>query len=238
MKNIKIIKLLVLLLLSLTLLKDVTAFELQPKRIDGDCNKGIVIESIPEKNVRDIDRYKNFSTAPSAIKVKFKDEKTGKVLNAIIGSDDLYYFIYKDKGIVKKEDYLQYIEENTNKPLEVNLETLEKIFKTGKSNRSRDYYEKNIFFDVPLTFEQLGVKNEIELLNKYFCMSETFGGLKGKYDKQYNFNPAFIALLIDLGYEVVWGCYRPVLGITTYSFISGTNIGTYNGDYIRESRDR
>ena len=73
-----------------------------------------------------------------------------------------------------------------------------------------------------MTFGQLGIKSEEEFLEKYFDFNyaKGSGNLKSEYYEKYTREPAFIALLIDLGYDVVWGDYVPNLNISTESFIS------------------
>ena len=176
---------------------------------------------IPEKKVRNEDRYKNSSTAQSCIKVILLDHKTGDTVNAIFGNEEFARLIAKKYGLLidKKgrlkdqkayiqflnKEYLEYMLKNGDKPIDIDMD-IEKLKKSSK-----------YIFDRPVTFEQLNINSEQELLEKYFDFDyiKGKGTLKVEYYEKYTRNPSFIALLIDLGYYVTWGDIAPVLTIST-----------------------
>ena len=181
---------------------------------------------IPKKNVQNEDRYKNTSSSESCIKVIIKDSKTGESVNAIFGNEQFARILAQKRGLIDKQgkikrqedyinflnkDYLNYMIENEDEPINIDID-IEKLRKS----------KPNLIFDKPLTFEQLNVKNEQELLEKHFDFNYTKGHgiLKKEYYEKYTSNPAFIALLIDLGYDVVWGDFVFNLNIYTEPFNS------------------
>lgn len=194
----------------------------------GDSNfaiekKGAEMTSI-NKCVDNIDRLKNISTAPSAIKVQFRE--ADKNVNGIVRNDDLFNFLIEEKVVKSSDDYIRYMTVNGKQPLEIDLnafkKSLGKRWCRGRSLKGKEYFAQYIVFEAPMTFQQLRVEDESELLKKYFVFDYTkgLGTLKNEYYEKYTRNPAFIALLIDLGYDVVWGDYVPNLNIYTKPFIS------------------
>jgi len=176
------------------------------------------------KKVTDKDRYLNCSSSPSAIKIIFQDEESGKIINAVMRSDDLLNFLKKEKRITI-QNYIEFMLKHENTAILVNLRNLEYMLGKrwlGNNARGEEYIRKYTIFKQPNTFEELNVKNEQELLNKYFDFDYTKGSgkLKRQYFKEYTRNPSFIALLIDLGYDVVWGDFNPDLYIYTIPFVS------------------
>jgi hypothetical protein len=186
--------------------------------------KGVTMSSI-EKSVNSIDRYKNISTAPAAIKLQLKDIATGEKINVVIGNDDLSGFLIAEKIVKDYEDYVNYMIKNEGAPLEINIDNLKKAlgrrWSHGKVSLSEEYFKEYVSFEEPMTFEELGVKDEQELLKKFFDFdyAKGTGVLKVEYYEKYTRNPAFIALLIDLGYYVTWGDIAPVLNISTTASI-------------------
>ena len=178
------------------------------------------------KSVRNVDRYKNISTSPSAIKIQLKDTKIGQTIDVVVRNDDLFVFLIEEKMVKNPEDYIKFLISSESKPLEINLSNFKKILGKrwcrGKSSLGEKYFKEHVSFEVPMTFGQLGIKSEEELLEKYFDFNyaKDSGCLKSEYYEKYTREPAFIALLIDLGYDVVWGDYVPNLNISTESFIS------------------
>lgn len=187
--------------------------------------EGVRMKAI-KKSVRNIDRYKNISTVPSAIKIQLKDTEIGQTISAVVRNDDLFVFLIEEKMVKNPEDYIKFLISSESKPLEINLSNFEKILGKrwcrGKSSLGEKYFKEHVSFEVPMTFEQLDIKSEEELLEKYFDFNDTkgSGSLKSEYYEKYTREPAFIALLIDLGYDVVWGDPFPNLKIYTTPFIS------------------
>lgn len=187
--------------------------------------EGVRMKTI-KKSVRNIDRYKNISTVPSAIKIQLKDAKIGQTIDVVVRNDDLFVFLIEEKMVNNPEDYIRFLISSESKPLEINLSNFEiilgKRWCRGKSSLGEKYFKEHVSFEVPMTFGQLGIQSEEELLEKYFDFNYTkgSGSLKSEYYEKYTREPAFTALLIDLGYDVVWGDPFPNLNIYTTPFIS------------------
>lgn len=180
--------------------------------------KGADMETI-KKTVGNIDRYKNNSTAPSAIKIQLKDKKTGQITNAVVRNDDFASFLEREQGLSLK-DYVDYMVRNDGKPLEIDLAKFKKSLGKrwlGKASLGEKYFREYVNFETPMNFGQLNLASEEQFIQKYFDFNYTkgSGSLKKEYYEKYTRNPAFIALLIDLGYDASWGCIAPVLIIST-----------------------
>ena len=185
---------------------------------------------LSDKSVRNIDRYKNSLTSMSSfIKLKIKDVKTGKLINLVIENILFADYLATEQGMIrdragrfkdseasikfKKNTYVDFMLKNDDKPIEINLER----FKTFIGNE----YLRTHVFTTSLSLQQLNVIDEKEFITKYFDFkcSEGEGILKGKYYNEYGNNPLFIALLIELGYDVLSGDISPNLNIYTKPFI-------------------
>ncbi|MFH1231476.1 MAG: hypothetical protein V1709_08290 [Planctomycetota bacterium] len=191
--------------------------------LDTEQQKGVTVSSI-NKSVQNQDRYKNNSTAPSAIKIQLRDKKTGQVLNAVVRNDDFSQF-YRGELKLTQEEYVNSMIKNDDSPLEINLDKFKKALGKrwlGKVVSGEAYLNKYVIYESPMTFQQLEVNNETELINKYFDFDQKKGRgiLKGQYNEAFARNPAFIALLINLGYDAYWGDYIPNLNISVTPFIS------------------
>ena len=168
------------------------------------------------KNRGDVamNRYKNLSTAPSYVKIKVRDE--GKIINVIWDNTDLFtYFL--EKGMGDEEEYVDYMINHEETVFEIDINDYadfvgKKRFGNKKSGRR---YVNKFIFEQPLNLGSLGVSNRNKLLNKYFNFSRASNTyiLKSGHYEEYNLNPAFIALLIESGFEVFRGDYVPVLSI-------------------------
>ncbi|MBM2834875.1 MAG: hypothetical protein HW406_2036 [Candidatus Brocadiaceae bacterium] len=186
---------------------------------------GVGMKTI-KKSVKNIDRYKNVSTSPSAIKIQLKDTKMCQTKDVVVRNDDLFDFLIEEKLIKNLEDYIEYLIRSESKPIEINLSNFENVLGKrwcrGKSSLGKKYFNEHVSFEVPMTFRQLGIKSEEELLEKYFDFNypKGSGSLKSEYYEKYTREPAFTALLIDLGYDVVWGDPFPNLNIYITPFIS------------------
>ena len=201
---------------------------------DEIFNKGVKINDMnSNKKIRkETDRYKIFITGANYIKITVKDTVTGKILNMIVDNTDFASFIASERGLrtdkvrrfidneayvkFRDKEYVEYMRENEGKISEINLNNFEKFIGIGKEKAGKKAVEGCIF-DQPMTLDQLGVRNESELIEKYFTFNEESGEgkLKKEYEekKEISKNPAFIAMLIDLGYIVGRGCYDPILFI-------------------------
>jgi len=186
----------------------------------GDA-KGSSIERNP---------YRNISTAPSCLRISLYDTDTNRIVNLIIGSTDLADFFTKKRGY-SYEDYFNYIEQHRNKPLEISLEqfALSISERFGSKKRGVEYLH-SLIFDKPLTLEELRVQSPSELLVHYFDWSQgtDHGIIKSEYAEKYSSDPAFIALLIELGYHVGWGDIAPFLWISQQGNPAAGTKGTGN----------
>lgn len=175
-------------------------------------------------------KYRNISTAPSYIKIKFKDPGSDEVFNMIVENTDMVFYLANKRGLemIQKDseafkkfaesDYVNYMVENEGKLLDFDIDDfISFVSKSRFGNRkSAETYLKSLIFGAPLTLKQLNVNNEKELIEKYFVFNsdKSQGSLKEEYNSQYSLNPAFIALLVDLGYNVGRGDVFPILYIS------------------------
>lgn len=160
--------------------------------------------------------FENVSTAPSAIKLQIIDSSTRKVLNVILRNDDYYSYVLQEKRIVSQQQYIKFLHDNIGTQHVVDLAKLqsglEKRWAVG--NKKVDaYFERHVVFDEVMTLEGLHVKDKDELAKVYFDFRNQIGYLKKEYYEQFNQKPGFVALLIDLGFDVRWGDIAPVLMI-------------------------
>lgn len=166
------------------------------------------------------ERYSFFPSGASYIKIRIKDVTTMKNINMIVENIDFASYLASERGLktdklgrfldndsfikFREKDYVDYMVKNHDKRLEINLDSFQRIIGKchfGKEKAGKKYLE-NFIFDAPMSFKQLGVKNERELIDKYFDSNKSFGQIRNEYHKRYSLNPSFIAFLIDLGYLV------------------------------------
>ena len=120
-----------------------------------------------------------------------KDVKNDEEVNAIVRNYDLYRFFKKEKSF-SKEDYINFMIENGNKPLAIDLDKFKNLITESQSKKkpyyAEEHFQKYNIFESPLTFGQLDVASENELLEKYFDFNfnEYSGYLKEEYRKIYN----------------------------------------------------
>ncbi len=178
-----------------------------------------------EKNVQNEHRYRNLSTAPSALKVQIMDHKGKEIINAIVRNDDMFLFLLEQNVVSNPHAYVAHMIRNDGTPIVLDMQIFMKFLATkwGEKavNAEKFFFDHNLF-EKPATFDQLGVENEMELIHTFFDFNfeKSKGTLKSKYFDVYTRNPSFIALLIDLGYDVVWGDYIPNLNIYAHPFIT------------------
>lgn len=169
-----------------------------------------------------IEMYRNVSTAPSYVKIKISDAKHNKILNMVVENTALAGFIASERGISKsdlekfyKNDYVKLMLKSDSKLLDLDIEKFEDYLakiKFGSKIAARKYLQE-ASFDAPMTFRELEVMGEDELIRKYFFFEQNTKigspkpGFSGSHD------PRFIALLIDLGYVVSKGDIAPILRI-------------------------
>jgi len=196
-----------------------------------------------------IEAIKNNSTSPAAVKLQLKSSENGRVINCIVRSDDLSFFIVsKAKLFNNLDDYIKYMNSDDNgSKLYINLDDLKKylgerwggkqlllqrilLSKTLLDKKyllaGENYFNQYVAYDSPITFEKLEVRSEKELLDKYFNYdyNKCIGTIKEKYYNAYNRNPSFIALIMDLGYSAGWYDIAPILHI-------GKSCKTIGGDF-------
>lgn len=165
-------------------------------------------------------QYNNFSTAPSAIKLKIKDAGSGQVMNVVLRNDDYYIYTKLDKGVLNGKQYIEYMTELDGQVHSVDLRKLKEVLRSRRLGNVNDekieaFFTRNIAFERAMLLDELGVKDKKALIETYFniAFSKKYGLLKLDYYEKYNENPAFIALLIGLGLCVGWGDIAPVLTI-------------------------
>ncbi len=168
--------------------------------------------------ISNMQRYQNVSTAPSAIKLLLKDTQTEQTFNVVVRNDDFFYFLQHIMGF----DYAKYVDFMIRKdgsPIEIDVQSFkEYLWKRWnvKKKYREGYFINKVTFEKEVTLKELEVANEKQILEKYFNCQETGPcTLKVEYYERYNQAPAFLALLINLGYGVYWGDIAPVLSIST-----------------------
>lgn len=199
------------------------------KASEGDSK--MITDSI-EKQVQDIDRYRNTSTAGSYIKIVLKDFMTEERLNIVIINTVFIDFLAKEEGIevydkkgrfiINSEEYnkfvndkyIMYMSKNIGKEIVVSVNNFKKFI--------GDKCLKECVYDSPMKLNELEVEDEKQVLDKYFDFNykEGSGMLKHEFHRKFANNPSFIALLLNLGYDVVMGDYAPILSIYTKPFSS------------------
>lgn len=197
-----------------------------PQELSGKEN------STMKETSRKEEKYKNISSSPSFIKIRFKNEETGEIINMIVENQDMATYLaikrglktdnlgrFKDMEAYKnfvENDYIIYMVANEGKVLDIDFNDFKKIIsrvRFGNEKATEKYLNSRIFVE-PMTFQELNVNNEEHFIKEYFDFDSNkgYGTLDQNY-KQFNSNPAFIALLIDLGYDVGRGDIVPILFI-------------------------
>ncbi len=188
-------------------------------------------------------RYGIFTTRVNYIKIQVRDTATGKILNVIADNTDFSIFLAIEHGLktdksgkfidnnayikYRESTYVDHMTKNEGKLFEFDLLAFENLVSKihfGREKVPKENLENYILiFDQPLSFEQLGVKTEKELLEKYFDFDvfTEYGKLKDVYYtrhkySEYSLNPSFIATLLDLGYIVGQTDVAPILFIKKY----------------------
>lgn len=198
----------------------------EPLELSGKENSAMKETSYKEE------KYKNISSSPSFIKIRFKNEETGEIINMIVENQDMATYLaikhglktdnlgrFKDTKAYEnfiKKDYITYMVVNEGKVLDIDFNDFKKIIsraRFGNETATEKYLNSHIFLE-PMTFQELNVNSEEQFIKEFFDFgsNKNYGILKQGY-KQFNSNPAFIALLIDLGYDVGRGDIVPILFI-------------------------
>ena len=184
------------------------------------CATNVNVENKIDRSTK-LKMYSNLETGAIFIKVKMRDTATNQTVNIIVENYEFAAFLAIQKGLkidkfhkfidkaafnkFVKEEYVDWMLKNEGKTLEIDLGTFKKyIAESLGENASAMFYENTY------TYEQLGVENEQELVEKYFdydskICSGKFKQKNGKKQNQEKLSyPAFIATFIDLGYTVGW----------------------------------
>ena len=181
---------------------------------------------------------KRFASCENYIKIKIKDIGTGKSLNMIIDNYILASFMAAKHGFkidklgrfidveaarhFIENDYVRYMINMKDETIEINLSDLEKFIGRApvgegayKDLKKYIYEHYILIFENPMSFDELGVNSEEELIKKFFDSDSKTRllTLKQQYLETYNLNPSFIALLIDIGYFVGHTDVVPILFI-------------------------
>jgi hypothetical protein len=184
----------------------------------------------PRALPRGINNYKNLA---SHIEIQVKDSVTGRASHMVLPNKDFAFFLASERGLATDKlgrfadnaalrrfletDYVDYMVRNDGKPLEINLGNFENFY--GRSHYGSEQAGKKhvqgFIFSQPMTFDQLGVRSEKELIARMFEFNRETGRgvLKGPFGK-YSSEAAFLAMLIELGYEVEFGDVVPILYIS------------------------
>ena len=169
--------------------------------------------------------FKHVSSAPYYLDIKIRDPESGKIVKAVVENSDLADFLLFHTGRQTdaatarhfyERGFFDYMVNHYGQILDLNLNTF-----TQHVSRRRFQNEgiarrliASFLYEQPLSLTDLGVRNEQELLTTYFNVApHRYHLLKAEYIKQYNGNPAFIALLIHLGYAVGHEDIAPILFI-------------------------
>jgi len=178
--------------------------------------------------------YSQFSSAPNYIKITVRDSSTQKTINLVVTNPDFAMFLASESGletdtygrfkdtealeVFLDKTYVPYMEKHGRSILDINLENFgiffAKSYFLGSSKEPVEYLDRFIF-NQPLTFQDLDVQDEDELIEKMFDFDKNTGGgrIKNKIFGNLEADPSFLALLIDLGYEVGHGDIVPFLWI-------------------------
>lgn len=180
-----------------------------------------------KKGVSNEDRFKNISTEMSAIKVFVKDKVSGERFIIIVGNQIFYDFMKGERNFTY-DDYVHFMVKNENNEIPVDVDRLKKYlsipYGVKGSKKVEELFKKKYLVGPTLSFEDLDVKTEVELVTRYFDFTEPSGSLKLEFYKKSKPNdifhtPSFVDLLLSLGYEVTWEDYSGVLRISTKPFI-------------------
>ncbi len=199
-----------------------------PRAVPAEKHKGTVAttHSIREP-IKWTNRYNRFMSGRNYIKIRIKNSSDNEATNFIVDNYDFASFLAKESGLSTdrknrfldydafwkfiRNDYVDYMLENEGKLLDVNLNDFKRWISethSGKRGINEIYLNYNIMkYEHPLTFKELGVKSKEELIKKFF---DDKGWLKAEYD---DYNPSFIAALMELGLFVGRGDLVPILFI-------------------------
>jgi hypothetical protein len=212
--EVKVIRFKFLLLIVCLFILSSTACSVDNK--SGEEKGETTAMQIPEEGYKRPERYSNISSAPSYIKVSLRDVNTNKLFKMIARNDDLASFFAEEKR-VPLNMYADFMTQNEGKILDIDMPKFEKFIgriRFGDESRGKTYLS-DLVFEKAMSFEQLGVESEKELIEKYFDYDYTtgLGVLKAEYYQKYTTDPAFIVLLIELNYDAFQGDIVPNLNI-------------------------
>ena len=161
------------------------------------------------------------------IKIIAKDVLTEKKVNMVISNTTFFVFLVHERGLAIYEapagrsmptypdpeayrrfheiGYEEYLLAHEGQYVAIDFKSLEQFLHSSHHGVASDEkkYLETMIFDRPITFEQLGVHDEKELIRRMFDFDAESGrGIIKNEFIQYPYDPAFIATLINLGYEV------------------------------------
>lgn len=167
------------------------------------------------KSVKKEDRYNNMLSMSSYIKVTIRDKNTNSVENLIIENLIFFNFLRSQNELHHKYQYIKYMTQHdeSNRPIDIIRDDLIKFIGIDSFNSK--------ILKKPISLKNLSVDTEQEFLDKYFDAghSDTYLILKSDYSKDFSNKPEFIALLLNLGYDIILGDAIPVLYIYNKPFI-------------------
>lgn len=144
----------------------------------AECEKGL-LPSESENSTLSLrnEMYRNVSTAPSLISIQVHDARNNTVHKIVVENDSVAGFIASERKIPKERleafyacDYVEMMLHKHETPLTLDIERfIEYLARTtfGSTSAAQKYVRGQVF-DVPMTFGELDVKNEEELIEKYF----------------------------------------------------------------------
>jgi len=186
------------------------------KAMAAECdNRQLRLESSDMSSSQRIEMYGNLSTAPSYIKIKIRDATSKKTLNLVVENPELAGFMESEHIVTGACDYIEWMLRHENTSLDLNLTKFEDYLarkKFGSRSAAMTYLRQSIY-EAPMTFQQLNVRDEDELIGKYFYFDKNQSIGSPKLDLIDPHDPRFIALLIDLGYVVSRGDVAPIMRI-------------------------
>jgi len=173
------------------------------------------------------DAFRNFSTAPNYIKIQIEDLESGQrrwivfesMQFSILLIDQWSNFVGKDMPRTK-ETYTAFIRQRVEElPIEMSLSAFADILakQFGSEDEARKYLER-YSFERPYSLGELGFTSEAELIHAYFGFDQKHGRGQTSPDGERRVpvsvgDPRFIALLLDLGYNVGRGDIAPMIFI-------------------------
>ena len=186
------------------------------------CSEKKIIEC--DKNnveMHVLESIKNNSTINTYIKLRLFDSNYNREIKLVIRSADLSNYMMNEYNYTFDE-YVEYFIKNKNNVHSIVVENLKKNINLRFNNQEfvSKYFQLMVYENVA-TFKDLGVKDEPQLLEKYFDFNAASGGWVAKFnlnirEAELLYRSEVLAFLIDLGYQVYRGDIVPNIHIKRY----------------------